>query len=147
MTYPAPSTAESDAATTPAESDAAPKPAKSDAAPNPAETYPAPRPAEPRPETRPGETYAPASAAGLNTSPHPATRHRARHLSRFWRRSRLQFVAALAAVIVGYAFGYVVAGNDERMQIFFSAAVGMGLFLVFSALASQLSRKRRSRLY
>ena len=59
----------------------------------------------------------------------------------------MQFVAALAAVIVGCAFGYVVAGNDHRMQIFFSAAVGMGLFLVFSALANQLSRNRRRRPY
>jgi len=139
MTYPAPSTLEVDAAITPAESDAAL---------NPAETYSAPTPAETLPATRPAETYAPPSAAGLNTSAHSAKRrHRAGHLSWFWRRSWLQFVAALAAVIVGCAFGYVVAGNDHRMQIFFSAAVGMGLFLVFSALANQLSRNRRRRPY
>jgi hypothetical protein len=48
--------------------------------------------------------------------------------------------------MVGIAFGHMVAGNDQ-MQIFFSATVGMGLFFVFSALATQLNRKRRKRLY
>jgi hypothetical protein len=59
----------------------------------------------------------------------------------------LQALAVIGAAIVGIAFGHVVAGNDPRMQIFFSATVGMGLFFVFSALATQLNRKRRKRLY
>ena len=56
-------------------------------------------------------------------------------------------MAVLGAAIVGIAFGHVVAGNDHRMQIFLSATVGMGLFFVFSALATEVNRKRRKRLY
>jgi zinc transporter ZupT len=56
----------------------------------------------------------------------------------------LQALAAVAAAIVGIAFAHVVAANDLRMQILFSATVGMGLFLVFSGLATELKRKRRN---
>jgi hypothetical protein len=72
---------------------------------------------------------------------------RSGHLSQIWRRTRLQVLAALGAGIIGYAFGHVVAENDRAMRLFFSAAVGIGLFFVFSAFATQLSRTRRRRLY
>jgi hypothetical protein len=125
MTYRAATTAESEAARSTAESDAATSATK------------------PGPNPSPTEGYA-ARAAGLNTSPEAVERrHRAGDLTCFWRRTGLQFVAALAAVIVGCAFGYVVAGNDHRMQIFLSATVAAGLFFVFSAFASQLNRKSR----
>jgi hypothetical protein len=55
----------------------------------------------------------------------------------------LQALAVIAAAMVGLAFGRVVAGNDYRMQLFFATTVGIGLFLVFSALAKQLNRNRR----
>ena len=58
----------------------------------------------------------------------------------------MQFIALLAAVIVGCSFGYVVAGNDRGMQIFLSATVAAGLFFVFSAFATQLNRKSRLEL-
>ena len=116
MTYPAPTPAESEAARSTAESDA------------------------PTSATKPGPTpsatarYAAHGAAGLNTTPETLERrrHRAGDLTCFWRRTRLQFVAALAVVIVGCAFGYVVAGNDHRMQIFLSATVAVELFFLFS---------------
>jgi hypothetical protein len=126
MTYPAPTTVESEAARSTAESDAPTSATK------------------PGPNPSPTEGYAAHGAAGLNTSPEAVERrHRAGDLTCFWRRTGLQFVAALAAVIVGCPFGYVVAGNDHRMQIFLSATVAAGLFFVFSAFASQLNRKSR----
>jgi hypothetical protein len=70
---------------------------------------------------------------------------RSGHASRIWRRVWLKILAVLAAVVVGCAFGYVVARNDRPMQIFFSAAVAMGLSLVFSAFATQLNRRQRGR--
>jgi hypothetical protein len=56
-------------------------------------------------------------------------------------------LAVLGAAIVAYAFSYVVAGNERSMQLFFSAAVGIGLLLVLAGLASQLHSKKRRRLY
>ena len=74
------------------------------------------------------------------------------HLARIWRRLRLQGLAALGAGIIGIVFGYVVtrrgylvARNDLAMQIFFSVTVGIGLFPLFSVLASRVHRKRRRR--
>ena len=70
---------------------------------------------------------------------------RSGHTSRIWRRAWMHAFAILAAVVVGCAFGYVVAGNDRPMQIFFSAAVAVGLSLVFSAFATELNRRKRGR--
>src|SRR5438045_7829282 len=99
----------------------APSAAESDAAPSPTEMSPAPRPAETRPATTSAETYPASSPGGLNRSPNAAKQtHRNGYFTRFWRRIRLQLVAVLAAVVVGCAFGFVVAGNDRAMQIFFS---------------------------
>lgn len=72
--------------------------------------------------------------------------HRSRHTIRIGRRALLQVVAALGAAVIGYAFGHVVAGNDTAMRFFFAAAVAMGLFLVFSAFATQINRRWRPRL-
>src|SRR5262245_40561813 len=129
MTCPAPTTTEREAAHSTAERYAATSPIK-------------PPPTPGRAERHPGS-----SATGLNTTPEPVERwDRAGHLSQSWRSAGLQFVAVLAAIGVGCAFGYVVAGNDHRMQIFLSATVAAGLFFVFSALATQLNRKvRRTR--
>src|SRR5262249_44713008 len=70
---------------------------------------------------------------------------RSRHFAKMWRRARLQISAALGAAVIGYAFGHMVAGNDRLMRFFFAVAVGIGLFLVFSAFAAQLNRRRRKR--
>jgi len=51
-------------------------------------------------------------------------------------------LAVLGAAIVAYAFSYMVAGNERPMQVLFSAAVGIGLLLVLSGLASQLHFKK-----
>jgi len=72
--------------------------------------------------------------------------HRSGHFAVTWRRARLQILAALGAAVIGYAFGHVVAGNDHVMRFFLAAAVTMGLFFVFSALATQLNRRRRKRI-
>jgi hypothetical protein len=117
-----------------------PNPTETAPQPNPTQTYP-PRTAE-TPVPRPAEAYA---AAG-STSAETAKRSPSPRLFA-WQRAWLQALAVIGAAIVGIAFGHVVAGNDPRMQIFFSATVGMGLFFVFSALATQLNRKRRKRLY
>ena len=145
----------SDLAPSPADSFAAWNPTGASRPHNPTETAPQPNPAQPYPpraaETVPGlhpsETYLASPAAEI-TSAEAAKRPRnARHFTRIWRRAWLQALAVLAAAMVGVAFGYVVAGNDHRMQMFFSAAVGTGLFLVFSAFATQLYRKfNRTRL-
>ena len=142
----------SDLALSPADSDVASSPTVTSRPPNPTETAPQPSPAQTYPprtaETlgpRPAEAH-PASPAARNTSAETAKRSpNPRHFTR--RRAWLQALAVVGAAIVGIAFGHMVAGNDHRMQIFFSATVGMGLFFVFSALATQLNRKRRKRLY
>ena len=63
------------------------------------------------------------------------------------RRAWLQVLGAIGAAGIGYAFSHVVAGNDRAMRVFLAVAVTLGLFLVFSALAGELSRRRRKRLY
>ena len=123
MTYPAPGTAELDTA------------AKA------AESYAETSPSTPRPPPRSPERYAASIPAGVNTTPAATVRRRRAGLTWDWRRTGLQFVAALAAVIVGCGFGYVVAGDDHGLQIFLSATVAVGLFFVFSAFATQLYRK------
>jgi hypothetical protein len=141
-------------------SDLAPSPAESDAAsgttaigpPNPTETAPPPDPAETYPP-RTVETAAPHSAEASLASPaagntRAETTRRSsnsRQFTRIWRRARVRVLAVLGAAIVGIAFGYVVAGNDYRIQIFLSATVGAGLFIVFSGLATEVNRNRRSR--
>jgi hypothetical protein len=72
--------------------------------------------------------------------------HRSGHSTRTERPAFLQVVAALAAAVIGYLFGHIVAGEDTVMRFFFAATVGMGLFLVFSAFATQIERKWRKRL-
>ena len=141
-------------------SDLAPSPADSDAAssptavgpPDPTETAPPPDPAQTYPPRRiktaaphPAEASLASPAAG-NTSGETGKRSsNSRHLIRIWRRARVRALAVVAAAIVGIAFGHVVAGNDYRMQIFLSATVGVGLFIVFSGLATEVNRNRRSR--
>src|SRR6266550_3612052 len=140
----------SDLAVNPTDSDAVSSPTATSRPPNPTETAPQPSAAQTYPpaETlgpRPAEAHL-ASPAARNTSAETAKRSpNPRHFTR--RRAWLQALAVVGAAIVGIAFGHMVAGNDHRMQIFFSATVGMGLFFVFSALATQLNRKRRKRLY
>jgi uncharacterized membrane protein YfcA len=144
-----PSLAENDVAPSAAESDAAPSPAENYAVPGRTETSPESRTVETPPTTRTTGTPVVTTTAETGSSPgrlngslRTAQRsHRAGH----WRRAWLQALAVLAAVVVGCGFGYVVARNDRPMQIFFSAAVATGLFLVFSAFATQLNRKRRRR--
>jgi len=98
-------------------------------------------------EVRQAEIEQERSSGRLNRRAEIAGRsRRSGHLTQIWRRVRLQVLAAFGAAIIGYAFGHVVAGNDRAMRLFFAAAVAMGLFLVFSAFAAQLSR-RRWRLY
>jgi len=75
-----------------------------------------------------------------------ATRlHRSGRTTRNGRRALLQLMAALGAAAVGYAFGRVVAETDIAMRFFFAAAVAMGLFLVFSAFATQINRRWQRR--
>ena len=76
--------------------------------------------------------------------------HSSVRLAPIWRRVRLQALAAFGAAVVGILFGYLVvrrgylvAENDLAMQIFLSVTVGIGLFPLFSAFASQVHRKRR----
>ena len=83
-----------------------------------------------------------AGGDGLRDRAETANRlRRSGHTCRASGRIWLQAVAVLAAVVVGCGFGYVVAGNDHRFQIFLSATVAVGLFFVFSAFATQLYRK------
>lgn len=69
--------------------------------------------------------------------------HRSEGTTRIGGRALLQLVAALGAAVIGYAFGHVVARNDTAMRFFLTAAVAMGLFLVFSAFATQINRRWR----
>src|SRR5881227_2090637 len=113
----------SDLAVNPTDSDAVSSPTATSRPPNPTETAPQPSPAPtypPRtaetPAPRPAEAYAAAGSTSAETakrSPNP------RHFTR--RRVWLQALAVVGAAIVGIAFGHMVAGNDHRMQIFFSA--------------------------
>ena len=137
------SPADSDVASSPTVTSRPPNPTETAAQPNPTQTYP-PRTAE-TPAPRPAEAHLASQAAGSTSA---ETAKRSPNPRRFTRRRAwLQALAVVGAAMVGIAFGHMVAGNDHRMQIFFSATVGMGLFFVFSALATQLNRKRRKRLY
>jgi hypothetical protein len=138
----------SDLAPSPADSDAASGPTAISRPSNPTETAPQPDPAQtypPRVETAAPDPAEASPAAG-NASARTATQSPSpRHFTRIWRRAWLQTLAVLGAAIIGIAFGHVVAGNDYRMQVFFSATVGMGLFIVFSGLATEVHRNRRRR--
>jgi len=102
-------------------------------------SYPAPSPAEIHPAS---------SRIDLDSgSQRPNRLRKARHLARIWNRVWLQALAALGAAAIGSAFGYLVARNDHVMEFFFTGAVGIGLFFVFSAFASKLHRSRRRRPY
>jgi hypothetical protein len=97
---------------------------------------------------RPGEMDQETSGGRPNDRAQRANRFGSfQHTTQIWRRARLQGLAALGATVIGYAFGHVVAENDRAMRFFFAAAVAMGLFFVFSALATHLNRRRRKRLY
>jgi hypothetical protein len=99
------------------------------------------------------ETYSGSSRTERRSSPDVVKQsQRSVRLAWIWRRVRLQALAALGAAVVGIVFGYLVvrrgylfAGNDLAMQTFFSVTVGIGLFPLFSARASQGHRKKRKR--
>jgi hypothetical protein len=131
------SPADSDVVSSATETSRPPSPTKPAPQPNRAQTYPT---AETAPVLRLRESY----LAGDTNAEKAKRWHNAGHLARVWRHARLQALAVVAAAMVGLAFGRAVAGNDYQMQIFFAATVGMGLFFVFSALATQLTRNRRN---
>ena len=136
----------SDLAPSPADSDVASSPTKTSRPPNPARTRSAAEPSAnvSTAETAPGLRSREAYLAGDTNAQKAKPSHNAGQLARIWRRARLQALVVGTAAMVGLAFGRVVAEGNYRMQIFFSAAVGMGLFFVFSALATQLNRNRRN---
>ena len=82
----------------------------------------------------------------LNRAPETANSiHRSRHNTAISKGAWIRVLAALAATVIGLAFGYVVARNDRFAQILFSSAVALGLLPLFLNLSSHMRRRKRRR--